>query len=594
MNMDDIERLLDRVTEELGGAEPLRRFTALERVADFSVGTLTGTLRSFYDLQRCRYRHELDYGVRRVVEGFDGKVLWKVDHNGKLRVWNDADPDLAALALRFEFDRYLIDRDDYRFDARSEPSGALRLRVTHDHYAEKPGGTAVIDVDPERARIIRRELLIGGQPSTLHLNGSRHVDGLLIPDELTDIDAAGNETRLHVTSVRINPELDDRLFAPPDEDVRDYRFLHGGDHAMVPLDVRVDHIFADVEIDGARFSFVVDTGAGVTVLSYRLKEKLGLEGVGKVLAQGVGGAQECEFVRVPELRIGDVALLGQQVVAMDFTEIEARLQGVDGILGMDFLTRFVVKLDYLRREMEIVDRTAFDPEAAGLRLDLDRAYVTLTMDGHEGKFQIDTGAGPLDVHAPFVRRLGMIRNRESMPSITAISGLGSAELTKFVALCHSVQIGPFVLNDVPIGLSETDHGVFANEAIMGNAGATIWRKFITWFDFDGEAIYLRPNDNFDDPFPVSRFGMQLKEQDGQYVVDVVTSRSPAAAAGILRGDRLIEFDGRPALEYAIDDIQQYLRGPAGTRVIMRLEDADGREKQVDAGLRDFLDYYDRE
>jgi hypothetical protein len=29
-------------------------------------------------------------------------------------------------------------------------------------------------------------------------------------------------------------------------------------------------------------------------------------------------------------------------------------------------------------------------------------------------------------------------------------------------------------------------------------------------------------------------------------------------------------------------------------VIMRLEDADGREKQVDAGLRDFLDYYDRE
>ncbi len=588
--MIDIEQILARMLAEVGGEETLRSLTSVDLAYDIEVGTLSGKVHSRFDVAGRRYLHEVDYGAFTVSDGFNGEVTWKVDHNGKLRVRSEADRARERLSVDLTFHRYLIDREQFRVRA-SRHGELIRLHVSTVADADHPTMSAVVDIDPETAHILRRETSLSGHAVVEIFHAHQYHDGLLVGTMVTHIDAAGNEARLALSSVRLNGPLDEGAFGPPSRDVVDYRFLDGVTRTRVPIRVPLDHIYADVEIAGRRWTFIVDTGAGATVISTRLKEALGLEGEGKLMAQGVGGGQEFEFVRVSEIRIGQAALIDQRVVAMDLAEVESRLQRLDGILGMDFLTRFVVKLDYVAGEMEVFDRDEFRYDGPGETISIDRSYIHASFDGHEGSFQIDTGAGSLHIHAPFVSRFGMVTDPDRMPSMTALSGVGTVELTKYLALCHEVRIGGHVLRDVPIGLARTGEGSFSNAAIMGNIGGVIWRKFIIHFDFDAETIHIEPNVNFDEPFPRSMLGATLRRQGGELMVDAVVRNSPAWRHGIAPGDLLVTVDGEPMDGRSAEEISAWFRRPAGTPMTLLLR-RDGIDREVALLLADFHLHYD--
>ncbi len=52
--------------------------------------------------------------------------------------------------------------------------------------------------------------------------------------------------------------------------------------------------------------------------------------------------------------------------------------------------------------------------------------------------------------------------------------------------------------------------------------------------------------------------------------------SPAARAGLVRGDRLIEVDGQPVIGRSADNIVNLVRGPSGTTVSLKVERAANR------------------
>jgi predicted aspartyl protease len=589
----NIDQLLDAMTDSLGGPGKIRRSRIYHLSGTIRVGAMEGSFMALEDDTTHRERQELDLGAFRQVSGYNGDLLWMVDANGKIRT--STDPERVAehlIGKRLVGNDYLVDRDDYIFSL-DEGNGEYLLRVTSREHSGEPFATVTLAVDPASFLVVRRESVEQGHRSVSELSDYREMGGMLLPAVTRSIDAAENESIVTIDHVESLDQVDEGAFDPPAEDVRDFRFLDGGTSSVIPIRIPYDHIFTDVKIGDRSYQFVVDTGAGSTVLGADTAAELGLESLGTFNGQGVSGSQELMLIRLPEMVVGGIALENQQVIAMDFSELGKRLPGMSGLLGMDFLNRFVVKFDYVKGEMEVFDRESFVYEGKGERIPIDGGInVAMTFDGHEGKFHIDTGAGGLSIHSPFVRKLRLLPNPDALPSSSSVSGVGTVELTIYRALAHSVRIGSFELRDVPVELTAIETGSFANEATMGNVGAVIWRRFITWFDFTGGWLILEPNSNFDEPFRMGRFGVGFKSEDGRYVVESVTTHSPGARLGLLRGDELIEIDGRRAADLTIDQLHLLFCAPKGTVRHMKIGRGDGRQEEIDALLDDFVGHYD--
>jgi|GEM_PF-3950843 len=593
--MADIDQVLDGMVGKLGGREVLGDTRIRRQIGVLTVGELRGSFVNIFDPVTLRELTEIDLGIFHTANGFDGAVRWIIDGNGK--VHRKVDPEAIVehvVEKRMSDGDYLINRDryDFSFDAESSP-GEYIIQVSDREHRDRPFASITLYVDAESLLTLRSEKIEHGQRQLSMKSGYREIGGVMMATEVRDISpAGGNETTVRIEHLEHLDAVDDGRFAPPAEDVRDFRFLDGGVSSSVPIRVPYNHIFTDVSIGGRSYEFVVDTGASATVLGMDLVRELGLEILGTMQAQGVSGPQEMAFVRLPEMIVGGVVLERQQVIAIDFEQMHARLPNMRGLLGMDFLNRFVVKLDYVAGEMEIHDREHFVYHGDGERLAINGSEVMMSFDGHEGKFHIDTGAGGVVIHAPFVKKWNLLPDPEKVPSASSIAGVGNVELRRYCSRSHRIGIGSFELSDAPVEFTDIETGAFANEAVIGNVGGMIWRRFITWFDFTGGWMILEPNSNFNEPYRENRLGLGLKIDQGLYVVDSITSHAPASRLGLERGDALLEIDGRPAAGMTIAELQLLMCASAGTRRRMTFRDRLGRERQVDVLLEDFVKHYD--
>lgn len=66
-------------------------------------------------------------------------------------------------------------------------------------------------------------------------------------------------------------------------------------------------------------------------------------------------------------------------------------------------------------------------------------------------------------------------------------------------------------------------------------------------------------------------GVELDLRDGFVTVIAPLARTPADSAGIKPGDRVVSIDGRPTHGLTMEEAQQALRGPTGSKVKLTLE-----------------------
>lgn len=101
---------------------------------------------------------------------------------------------------------------------------------------------------------------------------------------------------------------------------------------------------------------LVDTGSSRTIVVPDLAQRLGLD-VGHPLATmrlyGVGGDQHAVVCQVDLLSIGAIVLRQHEVVVADLPEILR----VDGLIGLDVLSRFRVTFEFDKRTLVL--RTPF-------------------------------------------------------------------------------------------------------------------------------------------------------------------------------------------------------------------------------------------
>ena len=102
-----------------------------------------------------------------------------------------------------------------------------------------------------------------------------------------------------------------------------------------------------VRINGlGPYTFFVDTGATVSIVSSALARKLHLPpAAGVVHGVGAGGAFSTRAARVA-ITVGDLSQDNVLVSVFDVSQIEAALGPVDGALGYNFLKAYRVTIDF--------------------------------------------------------------------------------------------------------------------------------------------------------------------------------------------------------------------------------------------------------
>jgi len=125
--------------------------------------------------------------------------------------------------------------------------------------------------------------------------------------------------------------------------------------ASVSLERRVGVWFTEVTINETHVTrFMIDTGASLCAISPELAESLGIRPAPDapvVELQTANGRTSGRLVQIPSIRVGEAEAINVPGVVVASANL-----GRGGILGMSFLSRFVVTIDPARRVLNLEPR----------------------------------------------------------------------------------------------------------------------------------------------------------------------------------------------------------------------------------------------
>jgi predicted aspartyl protease len=180
-------------------------------------------------------------------------------------------------------------------------------------------------------------------------------------------------------------------------------------------------LLAPVSINGSEpLIFVLDTGAGKTLVTPRLLEELGLATVEGESASTLGmhGKTQNDVVDIRSIAVGMARVLDIRAIVLDLEHMTERKWHVDGVLGMDFLTQFDVRLEIGSNLVSFYpaapDRdncSACPAGIDGIEFDtIDPGFIVLpaTVDSKSVNAILDTGSGHSGLNVKAASALGVV------------------------------------------------------------------------------------------------------------------------------------------------------------------------------------------
>ena len=342
--------------------------------------------------------------------------------------------------------------------------------------------------------------------------------------------------------------------------------------ARVPVEMNGNSLFLQARVNGSEPRwFILDTGAGVTLLNTTTVRSLGLT-VGKSgTVNGAGGQAQSAAVKGVTIDVGGALVKDVDAATLPLTQFEnAGGRVVDGILGVEFFKRYVVEIDYEARQLTVYEPNGYRYAGRGESLPLSFKHnhphvrAQLTLRGRpplEGDFVIDAGSAlPVILLPSFIEKN---RLRESLPTTFTAYGRGvGGEVPLPVGRAESIRFGGFTLAQPVTAFPAS--GTFGGEGIAGNIGTAVLRRFRVVFDYSRERVHLEPAKNYDDPFEFDMSGLGLTSEGPTFTVLKVARvlpGTPAAEAGLRQGDEIVSVGGRPAAEFKLLALREMLRQP---------------------------------
>ena len=342
---------------------------------------------------------------------------------------------------------------------------------------------------------------------------------------------------------------------------------------VAPIEISNNHVFVKVCAGDAPLDFILDTGAGASFFDLNHAKTLGLR-IGSAFSVRGAGAGTVAGGRVEG---GAVSLVGtglKQPVssALDLSNLPSR-EGhrMDGILGYDFIRRFVVAIDYVKQELRLYDPDNFQYSGPGTTVPVtffgNHPHINTEVRLADGtaipaRMIVDVGsAASLSLTKPFVDA-NHLRDRVG-PTVRRRGGggVGGATWTD-VGRVDGLRIGNLEIAKPTTTLFGDSAGVFTTPGTwVGNIGGDILRRFTVFLDYKHNRIIFEPHSGTSEVFESDMSGIGFVMDDSLHtlIIDSVVPDSPAGAAGLVARDTVTAVDGRPATATELQELRKRLK-----------------------------------
>ena len=387
----------------------------------------------------------------------------------------------------------------------------------------------------------------------------------------------------------------------------DMKVLGNYRQIAIPFDVENDFIVIPILLNNLiPLRFIVDTGAENTVLLDRTMTDLlnvNYMRTFEVRGSDLTTTLTAHLATGVNMRLADRLLARNRsilVLEENYFNLE-RVTGttVHGILGADFLMRFIVEFDFRRQVMILHDPSDFKLQRAYTEVPSDfvrnRPYIyvdigVLSNEPIRRRLLLDTGAGLSLLMHTQSDSSQVDLPRQTIPTYIA-SGLGGT-LEGSVGRSQFVSLADRDMSNVITyfqNVDSTEYAVVSERA--GIIGNQILRRFRVLIDYVQRRVYFRPEGGrWRQKFQFDRSGLSILaggDNLRSFAISNVVPGSPAEEAGIQVGDRIRTVNGVPVTLLSLESILRKLQRKAGKRIRMRLYRA-GRLYETEFRLRNLI------
>jgi hypothetical protein len=217
--------------------------------------------------------------------------------------------------------------------------------------------------------------------------------------------------------------------------------LHAG--VSAPFQFREGLIWVQVNLQGyGPATFLLDSGAGATLLDRRVARAMGLSEGKQSRVRGIGGIAPAYAIDGINGSIGGIPL-PTSALAVDLRSVAGTGSRIDGLLGIDFFAKRAVQIDFPARVLRVLEpgeSARLDGESLPLSRRNDCFCVRVGVDGANLQWlRFDTGC---DSAVEWVSSGKSDRFNGSVRQIRATVEVGSMTLTNIEIGRHTSALFP--------------------------------------------------------------------------------------------------------------------------------------------------------
>lgn len=367
----------------------------------------------------------------------------------------------------------------------------------------------------------------------------------------------------------------------------------GKTKVRIPIEVNNNLVIIPVVVNGQLpLRFVLDTGVRTAILTEKIfSDILNLTYTRKYTVGGPGGQKYVQAYVTnnvsldlpPGIHGEGHALL---VLEEDYLELRNYLGAdVQGILGYELFSRFIVSIDYARKELILTKPDRYKPKRRAEKIKISvedtKPYFVTTIGVTDSakvkvKLLIDSGASH-----------GLILEPDSNDSlrvpdkyVKSIIGRGlGGVITGKIGRISSIAFGKFNVKDVIANFPDpnsymdtlkTSRAVYRNGAV----GGELLSRFRVTFDFPKENLYLVKTNASKKKFYYNMSGLTLKAKGSKlehFEITDVREKSPADMVGIKVGDLVTKINGIPTDQLDLNSMNSFFNLKPGKKINVELD-----------------------
>jgi clan AA aspartic protease (TIGR02281 family) len=231
----------------------------------------------------------------------------------------------------------------------------------------------------------------------------------------------------------------------------------------------------DVVINGKKYRFWVDTGAGLTVVSSEVAKKCGV----KQLSQKGGNATAAtgmqvsiDYGLIDNLQAGNINVKNHPCLVLDKKDLEFRLLGIrivkiDGIIGWNFLQELGVSIDFVNRWIQ------FEPSQGKPGSDvnffwMEQPYVKCVLNGKVNSiFFIDTGANTSGIYTSIYAKVDTSGSKYKTIGIGSAGGKIKMRSLTLPKLDVKIKTREIFMKNVTTEPAFEAKGYFVPDGVLG-------------------------------------------------------------------------------------------------------------------------------